>query len=126
MSETQNRNAIKQAEATIAALNQSKDKYVVYKESRPITDLKQMLETSTAMYADNTAFMQRFEKNQPYESITYRQAMERHPERIIERAVRGMLPKSSLGRAQFNNLHVFVGPEHTFADKNPRKIDVEA
>ena len=57
---------------------------------------------------------------------TYRQAMERHPERIIERAVRGMLPKSSLGRAQFNNLHVFVGPEHTFADKNPRKIDVEA
>ncbi|MGN0713262.1 MAG: AMP-dependent synthetase/ligase [Anaerovoracaceae bacterium] len=76
MSETQNRSAMEQAEATIAALNQSKDKYVVYKESRPITDLKQMLETSTAMYADNTAFMQRFEKNQPYESITYRQAME--------------------------------------------------
>ena len=76
MSETQTRSAMEQAEATIAALNQSKDKYVVYKESRPITDLKQMLETSTAMYADNTAFMQRFEKNQPYESITYRQAME--------------------------------------------------
>ena len=76
MSETPNRSAMEQAEATIAALNQSKDKYVVYKESRPITDLKQMLETSTDMYADNTAFMQRFEKNQPYESITYRQAME--------------------------------------------------
>ena len=76
MSETQNRSAMEQAEATIAALNQSNDKYVVYKESRPITDLKQMLETSTAMYADNTAFMQRFEKNKPYESITYRQAME--------------------------------------------------
>ncbi|MDD6816000.1 MAG: AMP-binding protein [Firmicutes bacterium] len=76
MSATQNRSAMEQAEATIAALNQSKDKYVVYKESRPITDLKQMLKTSTSMYADNTAFMQRFEKNQPYESITYRQAME--------------------------------------------------
>ena len=59
MSETQNRSAMEQAEATIAALNQSNDKYVVYKESRPITDLKQMVETSTAMYADNTAFMQR-------------------------------------------------------------------
>lgn len=57
---------------------------------------------------------------------TYRQTMERHPERIIERAVKGMLPKNTLGREQFGNLHVFVGPEHPYADKNPRKIDVEA
>ncbi|MCI6012312.1 MAG: AMP-binding protein [Firmicutes bacterium] len=68
--------AMKRAEQTVEALNQSKDKYVVYKESRPITDLKQMLQTSAEMYAQNTAFMQRFEKNQPYQSITYREALE--------------------------------------------------
>lgn len=68
--------AMEQAEAVVEALNSSKDKYVVYRESRPITDLKQMIETSVALYPDNVAFMQRFEKNQPYQSITYRQAME--------------------------------------------------
>ena len=68
--------AMEQAEAVVAALNSSKDKYVVYRESRPITDLKQMLESSTSLYPDNVAFMQRFEKNQPFQSITYRQAME--------------------------------------------------
>lgn len=57
---------------------------------------------------------------------TYRQAMERHPERIIERAVKGMLPKSTLGHEQFLKLKVFCGPEHPYQDKNPRKIELEA
>lgn len=57
---------------------------------------------------------------------TWKQAMERHPERIIERAVKGMLPKNTLGREEFGKLKVFVGPEHPFQDKNPRKIELEA
>lgn len=57
---------------------------------------------------------------------TWKQAMAKHPERIIERAVKGMLPKTTLGREQFNKLKVFVGPEHTYQDKNPRKIELEA
>ncbi len=57
---------------------------------------------------------------------TYRQAMERHPERIIEHAVKGMLPHNTLGHEQFLKLKVFAGPEHTYQDKKPRKIELEA
>jgi len=36
----------------------------------------------------------------------------RHPERVIEHAVRGMLPKNSLGRSMFRKLRVYAGPDH--------------
>ena len=54
-------------------LNNSSDKYIVYRESRPITDIKNMLQTSVELYADNVAFMQKFAKDEPYKSITYRE-----------------------------------------------------
>ena len=57
---------------------------------------------------------------------TYKQAMAKHPERILERAVKGMLPKTSLGRAQFTKLKVYAGPDHPHMAQNPRKIDLEA
>ena len=44
------------AQSVADGLNNSADKYVVYKESRPIADLKHMLETSVDLYGDNTAF----------------------------------------------------------------------
>ena len=56
-------------------LNNSDDKYVVYRESRPITDIKNMLETSVELYGDNVAFMQKFAKDEPYTSITYKEAL---------------------------------------------------
>ncbi len=43
---------------------------------------------------------------------TYEQVMEKHPTRIIEHAVKGMLPKNSLGRAMFRKLKVYAGPTH--------------
>ena len=57
-------------------LNNSTDKYVVYRTSRPITDIKHMLTTSVELYGDNVAFMQRFEKNEPFKSITYNEAFD--------------------------------------------------
>ena len=63
------------AEKVVAALNHSDDKYVVYRTSRPIMDLKQMLESSVALYGDNVAFMQRFVKDEPFREITYKEAM---------------------------------------------------
>ena len=57
-------------------LNNSSDKYVVYRESRPITDIKNMLQTSVELYADNVAFMQKFAKDEPYKSITYRETLQ--------------------------------------------------
>ena len=57
---------------------------------------------------------------------SFKEAMEKHPERVIEHAVKGMLPKSSLGRAQGTKLKVYAGPEHPHAAQNPVKIDWRA
>lgn len=67
---------MKRAEDVVEALNTSSDPYVVYKTSRPITDLKHMLNTSVELYADNVAFRQRFEKDRPFREITYREALD--------------------------------------------------
>lgn len=64
------------AEKVINELNTSDDKYVVYKESRPITDLKDMLVSSVELYGDNVAFMQKFAKDKPYKSITYKETLD--------------------------------------------------
>jgi len=45
-------------------------------------------------------------------AITFEKMMEKHPARIIEQAVRGMLPKNPLGRAMFRKLKVYDGPTH--------------
>jgi len=57
---------------------------------------------------------------------TFAQAMERHPERAIERAVRGMLPKNTLGRAMGKKLKVYAGPDHPHQAQKPRPIQLEA
>ena len=46
-----------------------------------------------------------------------------NPEFVIEHAVKGMLPKSKLGRKQFGNLKVYVGSEHPHTAQKPEKID---
>ncbi len=57
---------------------------------------------------------------------SFRAAMEKHPEQVIERAVRGMLPKTTLGRKQLTKLKVYAGTEHPHAAQNPVKIELEA
>ena len=59
-------------------------------------------------------------------SETFAEAMQKHPERVIQHAVKGMLPKTTLGRAQGKKLKVYVGPDHPHAAQNPRKIEKEA
>lgn len=67
---------IKRAKRFVKELNESDDPYVRYKESRPITDIKNMFETSVALYGDNVAFRQKFERNEPYKCITYKEALD--------------------------------------------------
>ena len=55
---------------------------------------------------------------------TPRELLAKHPERIIQKAVKGMLPKNRLGNALFNNLHVYVGAEHPHAAQQPKKINI--
>ena len=56
---------------------------------------------------------------------SYKKMMEKHPERIIEKAVKGMLPKNTLGRAMGMKLKVYAGPDHPHEAQNPRKIELE-
>lgn len=55
---------------------------------------------------------------------TLRDMLKRHPERPIEFAVKGMLPKNALGRAQFKKLKVYAGTEHPHAGQNPEKLEL--
>ena len=50
--------------------------------------------------------------------------MAEHPERAIESAVKGMLPKNPLGRAMFKKLHVFPGGQHPHAAQQPKPLDL--
>jgi large subunit ribosomal protein L13 len=51
--------------------------------------------------------------------------LERRPERVIELAVRGMLPKSSLGRKQLKKLKVYAGPNHPHAAQKPQPFEIK-
>ena len=57
-------------------------------------------------------------------SETFTEAMEKHPTRVIEHAVKGMLPKGTRGRQMFGKLKVYAGPEHPHQAQNPRKIEL--
>lgn len=47
-----------------------------------------------------------------------------HPERIVEKAVKGMLPRNPLGRAMFRKLKVYAGPDHPHAAQQPHPIEI--
>ena len=55
-------------------------------------------------------------------SVALGDLLEKRPERVVEQAVRGMLPKTSLGRAQLRKLKVYGGPEHPHAAQQPQAL----
>lgn len=55
--------------------------------------------------------------------IPFQRMLERYPERVIERAVKGMLPKTNLGRKMAKKLRVYAGPEHPHEAQGPRPLD---
>ncbi|MEN9216720.1 MAG: 50S ribosomal protein L13, partial [Gloeomargarita sp. HHBFW_bins_162] len=57
---------------------------------------------------------------------TFAQVNARIPERIIEEAVRGMLPKNRLGRTLFTKLRVYAGPTHPHEAQQPKVMQLEA
>jgi large subunit ribosomal protein L13 len=58
-------------------------------------------------------------------SMTYGELMDRHPERAIEKAVRGMLPKNSLGRSMLRKLKVYAGPDHPHQAQKPVPFEIK-
>lgn len=57
-------------------------------------------------------------------SITLGKLLAEHPERVIQKAVKGMLPRNPLGRAMYRKLHVYAGPEHPHAAQQPKQLDL--
>jgi large subunit ribosomal protein L13 len=58
-------------------------------------------------------------------SIALEKLLKEHPERAIEIAVKGMLPKNTLGRQMFRKLHVFAGAEHPHQAQQPKPLDIQ-
>ena len=57
-------------------------------------------------------------------STSYGRMQERHPDRVIRKAVRGMLPHTNLGRMQFKKLRVYAGGEHRHEAQNPQPLEL--
>lgn len=55
-----------------------------------------------------------------------RTMLQRHPERVLEKAVAGMLPHNTLGRAQARKLHIYAGADHPHAAQRPQPLDLES
>ena len=58
-------------------------------------------------------------------SVKLGRLLETHPERVLQYAVKGMLPKNPLGRAMFKKLHVYAGPEHPHQAQQPKELDLD-
>jgi large subunit ribosomal protein L13 len=57
-------------------------------------------------------------------SIALEKLLKEHPERVLEIAVKGMLPKNPLGRRMFRKLHVFAGTEHPHQAQQPKPLEI--
>jgi len=57
-------------------------------------------------------------------SVPYSELLDKRPERAVEKAVRGMLPKNSLGRAMLKKLKVYAGPDHPHAAQKPVPYEI--
>ncbi len=57
-------------------------------------------------------------------SITLEKLLQRSPERVLERAIKGMLPKNPLGRAMYRKLKVYTGATHRHAAQQPIPLDI--
>ncbi len=57
-------------------------------------------------------------------SINLEKLLDKAPERVLQTAVKGMLPMNPLGRAMFKKLRVFAGPEHSHQAQQPQPLDI--
>ncbi|MEM7400379.1 MAG: 50S ribosomal protein L13 [Pseudomonadota bacterium] len=58
-------------------------------------------------------------------SVPLGEMLEKHPTRVLETAVKGMLPRNPLGRAMFRKLKVYAGPEHNHAAQQPQVLELK-
>ena len=74
--------------------------------------------TEKKMYHHHTGYIGNLK------SINFEKLQNKAPERIIEKAVKGMLPKNPLGRAMYGKLKVYAGPDHQHAAQQPQPLEI--
>ena len=57
---------------------------------------------------------------------SFGQVLDKHPERLLEKTIKGMLPKNRLGRAMGKKLKVYAGPQHPHQAQNPQPFEINA
>ena len=57
-------------------------------------------------------------------AVRYSELLEKHPERAVEKAIKGMLPKTKLGRQMAKKLKVYAGPDHPHAAQKPEPYEI--
>lgn len=70
------------------------------------------------MYHSNTGYVGNLK------SISLEKQLQKAPERVIEHAVKGMMPRNKLGRAMFKKLRVYAGPQHQQQSQQPQALDI--
>ena len=78
----------------------------------------------TGKKAEQKVYRRHSQRPGGLKEVSYEQMLERKPEEILRKAVRGMMPKTRLGRQQFRKLKLYAGPEHPHAAQNPQTLEV--
>ena len=87
-----------------------------------------VINASRVMLTGNKAEQKTYFRHSGYmgheRQIPYRKMLQNHPERVIELAVKGMMPKNNLGRLMGKKLRVYAGAEHPHGGQNPEPRDI--
>ena len=78
----------------------------------------------TGKKAEQKVYRRHSQRPGGLKEVSYEQMLERKPEEILRKAVRGMMPKTRLGRKQFRKLKLYPGPEHPHEAQNPQPYEV--
>ena len=81
--------------------------------------------TVTGNRMDDKRYYRHSGYNGGISSISLRDQLERHPDRVLTAAVKGMLPKNSLGRAMIKKLKVYSGDTHPHAAQQPKVLEIK-
>ncbi len=79
---------------------------------------------TTGNKLDDKMYYRHSRYNGGLSSITLRRQLEKHPDRVIQLAVKGMLPKNALGRQMMRKLKIYAGDTHPHSAQNPKTLEL--
>lgn len=113
--------------STVAKLIRGKHK-TNFTPNADCGDFVIVLNASEAVFTGNKLDQKQYVRHTGYPGgqrfTPARRMMETYPERVIEKAVKGMLPKNRLGRAIYGNMHVYAGNQHPHEAQKPKTINL--